>query len=100
MLFLLKGILTDSRTLDSTDHVYVLVESTTDSSKNVTNNGNNEDLMVGEDEGDGSVASVEDQLRKEMTVYEVRNLNAATFKCQFHLKWSLLRTFLFWSLFQ
>lgn len=42
-----------------------------DTSKNVSNNGNNEDLMVGEDEGEGSVASVEDQIRKEMTVYEV-----------------------------
>lgn len=45
-----------------------------DTSKNVSNNGNNEDLMVGEDEGEGSVASVEDQIRKEMTVYEVSYL--------------------------
>lgn len=65
-----KGILTDSRAADSTDHVYVLVESMIDTSKNVSNNGNNEDLMVGEDEGEGSIASVEDQIRKEMTVYE------------------------------
>ncbi|KAL0541181.1 hypothetical protein IC582_021220 [Cucumis melo] len=65
-----KGILSESRTADSTDHVYVLVESMIDTSKNVSNNGNNEDLMVGEDEGEGSVASVEDQIRKEMTVYE------------------------------
>lgn len=73
MLFSLKGILTESRAADSTDHVYVLVESMIDTSKNVSNNGNNEDLMVGEDEGEGSVASVEDQIRKEMTVYEVSN---------------------------
>ncbi|KAA0038884.1 anaphase-promoting complex subunit 2 [Cucumis melo var. makuwa] len=65
-----KGILSESRTADSTDHVYILVESMIDTSKNVSNNGNNEDLMVGEDEGEGSVASVEDQIRKEMTVYE------------------------------
>ncbi|TYJ96027.1 anaphase-promoting complex subunit 2 [Cucumis melo var. makuwa] len=67
---LIAGILSESRTADSTDHVYVLVESMIDTSKNVSNNGNNEDLMVGEDEGEGSVASVEDQIRKEMTVYE------------------------------
>ncbi|XP_022946536.1 anaphase-promoting complex subunit 2 [Cucurbita moschata] len=65
-----KGILTESRAADSTDHVYVLVENMIDTSKNVSNNGNNEDLMVGEDEGEGSVASVEDQIRKEMTIYE------------------------------
>lgn len=42
-----------------------------DTGKNGGNNGSIEDLVVGDEEGESSVASVEDQLRKEMTVYEV-----------------------------
>ena len=42
-----------------------------DAGKNTANDGNCEDLIVGDEEGESSVASVEDQLRKEMTVYEV-----------------------------
>lgn len=41
-----------------------------DSGKTVISSGNCEDLAADED-GDRSVATVEDQLRKEMTVYEV-----------------------------
>lgn len=44
-----------------------------DTGKNTANDGNCEDLIVGDEEGESSVASVEDQLRKEMTVYEVCN---------------------------
>lgn len=42
-----------------------------DSSKNAGNSGVCEELLVGDDEGERSVASAEDQLRNEMTVYEV-----------------------------
>lgn len=33
--------------------------------------GSSEELLAGDEDGERSVASVEDQLRKEMTVYEV-----------------------------
>lgn len=42
-----------------------------DAGKNGGNSGNGEELLVGDEEGERSVASVEDQIRKEMTVYEV-----------------------------
>ncbi|CAM9002041.1 unnamed protein product [Rhodiola kirilowii] len=61
-----KGILTESVGADSNDHVYTLVESMADTAKNSVSGG--DDLAV--DEGESSVASVEAQLRKEMTVYE------------------------------
>lgn len=44
-----------------------LVESITDSGKNE----GEEELLTGEEESETSIASVEDQLRKEMTIYEV-----------------------------
>ena len=44
-----------------------------DTGKNVGSSGACEDL-VADDEGERSAASVEDQLRKEMTVYEVREI--------------------------
>ena len=46
------------------------MEGVGDTGKTAGSSGNCEDL-VGDEEGDRSVASVEDQLRKEMTVYEV-----------------------------
>ena len=42
-----------------------------DTSKAGANTGGCEELLVGDDDGERSVASVEDQLHKEMTVYEV-----------------------------
>lgn len=68
----LKGVLAESIGEDN-NHVFTLMEGMVDSSKNVGNSGNCEEL-VADDEGEKSVASVEDQLRKEMTVYEVREI--------------------------
>ncbi|XP_061992637.1 anaphase-promoting complex subunit 2 isoform X1 [Rosa rugosa] len=65
-----KGILTESLGEDTDDHVFTLMEGMIDTGKNTANDGNCEDLIVGDEEGESSVASVEDQLRKEMTVYE------------------------------
>lgn len=65
-----KGVLTESLGIDPSDHVFTLVEGTVDTSKNSGNTGNCEELLAGEEEAERSVASVEDQLRKEMTVYE------------------------------
>ncbi|KAL1806313.1 hypothetical protein ACET3Z_029381 [Daucus carota] len=64
-----KGILAESFENDSSEHVFTLVDEMIDSGKTVISSGNCEDLAADED-GDRSVATVEDQLRKEMTVYE------------------------------
>lgn len=56
---------------DSADHAFTLVETMNDTGKSGTIDGGCEELLAGEDDGERSVASVEDQLRKEMTVYEV-----------------------------
>lgn len=61
-----KGILTECLGAESDDHVFTLVEGMVDANKNGVNSGSCEELL---EEG-SSVASVEDQLRKEMTVYE------------------------------
>ncbi|KAK4403006.1 Anaphase-promoting complex subunit [Sesamum angolense] len=54
----------------SGDHKFTLVEALVESGKTPVNTGSYEELLVGDEEGETSVASVEDQLRKEMTVYE------------------------------
>ncbi|KAJ9174255.1 hypothetical protein P3X46_017299 [Hevea brasiliensis] len=65
-----KGILAESIGADANDHVFTLLEGMVDASKNGGNSGSCEELLVGDEEGERSVASVEDQIRKEMTVYE------------------------------
>ncbi|KAK6139385.1 hypothetical protein DH2020_026893 [Rehmannia glutinosa] len=69
-LELLKGILAES-IQESGDHTFTLVEALAESGKTGVNSGGCEELLAGDDDdGERSVASVEDQLRKEMTVYE------------------------------
>ncbi|KAJ6322402.1 hypothetical protein OIU77_012288 [Salix suchowensis] len=65
-----KGILTESLGKDLNDHVFTLVEGIVDAGKNSGNAGSCEELLGGEEDGERSVASVEDQIRKEMTIYE------------------------------
>ncbi|XP_065860476.1 anaphase-promoting complex subunit 2 [Euphorbia lathyris] len=65
-----KGILAESFGIDKNDHIFTLVEGVGDASKTGGNGVSSEELLVGDEEGERSVASVEDQLRKEMTVYE------------------------------
>ncbi|KAE8023227.1 hypothetical protein FH972_008953 [Carpinus fangiana] len=65
-----KGILAESPGTDSSDHVFTLMEGMIETSKNSGNSGSSEDLVAGDEEGERSVVSAEDQLRKEMTVYE------------------------------
>ncbi|KAK8508109.1 hypothetical protein V6N13_055562 [Hibiscus sabdariffa] len=65
-----KGVLTESLGTDPCNHVFTLVEGMIDASKNSGNTGNCEELLAGDEEAERSVASVEDQLRKEMTVFE------------------------------
>ncbi|KAK6139355.1 hypothetical protein DH2020_026901 [Rehmannia glutinosa] len=63
------GILAES-IQESGDHTFTLVEALAESGKTGVNSGGCEELLAGDEDGERSVASVEDQLRKEMTVYE------------------------------
>ncbi|KAK9277366.1 hypothetical protein L1049_006908 [Liquidambar formosana] len=65
-----KGIIAESLGADSDDHIFTLMDGMVEASKNGVNSGSCEELLAGDEEGERSVASVEDQLRKEMTVYE------------------------------
>lgn len=51
------------------------MEGMVETNKNGGNSGSCEEILVGDDEGERSVASVEDQIRKEMTIYEVCDVN-------------------------
>ncbi|GJX32343.1 anaphase-promoting complex subunit 2 isoform X1, partial [Tanacetum coccineum] len=63
-----KGIVAESSSGgDSSDHLYTLVDSMADGGKTAVNS----EEMMADDDAERSVASVEDQLRKEMTVYEL-----------------------------
>uniref|UniRef100_A0A5B7AKH4 Anaphase-promoting complex subunit 2 n=1 Tax=Davidia involucrata TaxID=16924 RepID=A0A5B7AKH4_DAVIN len=64
-----KGILAESLGADSNDHIFTLVDGMADTKTGV-NSGSCDELLVGDEDGERSVASVEDQLRKEMAVYE------------------------------
>lgn len=72
-----QGIIAESLGEDSIDHVFTLMEGMVESSKNGLNSGSCEELLVGDEEGETSVASIEGQLRKEMTVYEVYDANCS-----------------------
>nr|GEU56851.1 anaphase-promoting complex subunit 2 [Tanacetum cinerariifolium] len=51
---------------DSNDHLYTLVDSMSDAGKTAVNS----EEMIANDDAERSVASVEDQLRNKMVVYE------------------------------
>ncbi|XP_061370906.1 anaphase-promoting complex subunit 2 [Gastrolobium bilobum] len=66
-----KGIIAESLPgADSSDHVYTIMENMVDTSKNGGTSVSTQELIGGDEEEERSVASVENQLRKEMTVYE------------------------------
>ncbi|XP_058096381.1 anaphase-promoting complex subunit 2 [Magnolia sinica] len=65
-----KGILAESVGAESDDHVFTIVDDMADTNRNGVNSGSCEELLVADEEGERSVASVEEQLLKEMTVYE------------------------------
>ncbi|XP_059596766.1 anaphase-promoting complex subunit 2 isoform X1 [Vitis vinifera] len=65
-----KGILSESLVTDPNDHIFTLVDDMVEPGKNSVNAGSCEELLVCDEEGERSVASVEDQLHKEMIVYE------------------------------
>lgn len=70
-----QGILAESLGAESSDRVFTLMEGMVETSKNGGDSGSCEELLAGDEEGERSVASAEDQIRKEMTVYEVRDSN-------------------------
>lgn len=63
--------------------MFTLVEALVESGKNVVNIGSCEELLAGDEDGERSVASAEDQLRKEMTVYEVYGWKIISAFCMF-----------------
>ncbi|XP_024638273.1 anaphase-promoting complex subunit 2 isoform X2 [Medicago truncatula] len=65
-----KGVIAESSGGDSSDLVYTIMENMAETSRNGGGSGNAQELLGGDEEEDRSVASVENQLRKEMTVYE------------------------------
>ena len=67
---LFQGVLTESAGEDATDHMFSLIEGA-DSNRAGIHGGKNDELLMGDEDGDTSVATVEDQLHKEMAVYEV-----------------------------
>lgn len=64
-----KGVLSESGGSDS-DRIFSIATGMVDSSKSSMNNGRCEGVLAMDEECERSVASVEEQLRKEMTVYE------------------------------
>ncbi|KAG9440844.1 hypothetical protein H6P81_021009 [Aristolochia fimbriata] len=65
-----KGILVESVGTEVDDHIFTIVDEMAEINKNAVNVGTCEELLVADEEGETCVASVEEQLRKEMTVYE------------------------------
>ncbi|XP_056691866.1 anaphase-promoting complex subunit 2-like [Spinacia oleracea] len=64
-----KGILSESLGEDTNYHICSLMEGA-DSSRTGIHGGSNDEHLMGDEDGDRSLASVEDQLHKEMTFYE------------------------------
>ncbi|KAK3128050.1 hypothetical protein QOZ80_7AG0581940 [Eleusine coracana subsp. coracana] len=64
-----KGVLTESAGPDADDRTFTVVDSMSDVNKHITANDRLDEYQMTE-EGESSVASVEEQLKKEMTVYE------------------------------
>lgn len=65
-----KGIIAESIGAESDDHIFTVIDDMINSNRNSITNGSCEELLAADEEGERSVASAEEQLRKEMTVYE------------------------------
>lgn len=68
---LYQGVLAESVGSDSDNHIFTIVSDMVDPNKTGINNTRCEGILAMDEECERSVASVEEQLRKEMTVYEV-----------------------------
>jgi anaphase-promoting complex subunit 2 len=69
---------------DVDDHIFTVVDSMSDVNKNSIVNESSEAFQMNEDEDESSIASVEEQLKKEMTVYEVGLLPILFLQCSQH----------------
>ncbi|KAK9750744.1 hypothetical protein RND81_02G218500 [Saponaria officinalis] len=67
--WLSKGIVAETVGGEADNHIFSLVEGADPNGSGI-NGSSNDELLMGDEDGSTSVASVEDQLRKEMTVYE------------------------------
>lgn len=69
-----QGIIAESHAagIESNNHVFTVIERTDNIDLNDITHGDCEDLLANEDEHE-SLTSVEDLLKKEMGVYEVRH---------------------------
>ncbi|KAK1267336.1 Anaphase-promoting complex subunit 2 [Acorus gramineus] len=65
-----KGILVETPGAVANDNNFTLIEELGDANRNGMTSGSCEELLMADEEGEKTVASVEEQLRKEMTVYE------------------------------
>ncbi|KAK2446336.1 anaphase-promoting complex subunit [Trifolium repens] len=65
-----KRVIEESTGAESSDHVYTIVENMSKTSKNGGGSGNAQELVGDDEVEDRSGASVENQLRMDMTVYE------------------------------
>ncbi|KAK1314640.1 Anaphase-promoting complex subunit 2 [Acorus calamus] len=65
-----KGILVETPGAVANDNNFTLIEELGDANRNGMTGGSCEELLMADEEGEKTVASVEEQLRKEMTVYE------------------------------
>lgn len=68
---MMQGVLTESAGPDADDRTFTVVDSMSDVNKDSIVNERMAEYQMTEEEGESSVASVEEQLKKEMTVYEV-----------------------------
>ncbi|XP_057420058.1 anaphase-promoting complex subunit 2 [Lotus japonicus] len=65
-----KGVIAESSGGDSSDHVFTIMESMVETKKGDSSGSTQELLGGGDEEEDRAVATIENQLRKEMTIYE------------------------------
>lgn len=69
-----QGVVAESSGGDSSDHVYTIMESMVETKKGDSSGITQELLGGGDEEEDRAVASIENQLRKEMSIYEVHEI--------------------------
>ncbi|XP_047323702.1 anaphase-promoting complex subunit 2 [Impatiens glandulifera] len=65
-----KGIISETMETEPSDHIFNLVEGVAEGTRAGANSGGCEELLVADEDGESSVATLEDQLLKEMTVFE------------------------------
>ncbi|CAN6479061.1 unnamed protein product [Victoria cruziana] len=65
-----KGLIAESLGTENNDHILTLIEDVGDANKNSVSTARFGGLLAVEEEGESSMSMVEEQVKKEMTVYE------------------------------